>query len=42
VSVGGVSENPDEIPEHKRERTVGTFKHSNDARGDKESPQRLL
>jgi hypothetical protein len=25
-----------------RDSTVGTFRHSNDARGDKESPQRLL
>jgi hypothetical protein len=25
-----------------KERTVGTFKYSNDTRGDKESPQRLL
>jgi hypothetical protein len=30
----GVSENPDKLPEHMRERTVNAFKHSDDARGD--------
>jgi hypothetical protein len=34
----GVSENPDWIPEHVREKTVNSFKHSDDARGDLESP----
>jgi hypothetical protein len=42
LHIVGVPENPDGIPEHETERTIGTFKHSDDARGDKESPQRLL
>jgi hypothetical protein len=37
----GVFEITDEIP-NTRDCTVDTFKHNNDARGDKESPQRLL
>jgi hypothetical protein len=34
----GVSQNPDKIPEHVKEREINTFKCSGDARGDKESP----
>jgi hypothetical protein len=34
----GISENPEGIP-NTRERTVNTFKYSDDARGDKESPK---
>jgi hypothetical protein len=32
--VGGVSEKPDGIPEHERDRTVNTFRDSDDAKGD--------
>jgi hypothetical protein len=38
----GVSKNPDEIPEHEVKSSAYTFKYSNDARGEKESPHRRL
>jgi hypothetical protein len=34
----GVSEKPDGIPEHERDRTVNTFKDSGNTKGDQESP----
>jgi hypothetical protein len=38
VDVLGVSENPDKIPEHVKEREINTFKRCDDARGGRESP----
>jgi hypothetical protein len=34
----GVSENPDKIPEHVKEKETNTFKRSNGVIGDRESP----
>jgi hypothetical protein len=42
LMLGGIRKSGWDPRTRERDSTVGTFKHSNDARGDKESPQRLL
>jgi hypothetical protein len=38
ANVEGVSENPNMVPEHAKERETNTFKRNRDAKGDSESP----